>query len=340
MGENFDFIFIYSKQTSFLDFKSRLDSISKSSKVNIVAHLIEKDEVEEKVSKIKDPKMICSSPLEAPIVGKVLEKFPNIKWVHSLYAGVDKFLQIDKIGKNNEITLTNARGAYSDALGEYSVLAILYFNYHVPQYITAFENKEWKRIIDNQLVNKKTICIIGYGQNGIGVAKRVKYAFNMHVIGIVRTMRDNIEGKEFCNELYDFSQMNENIIGKSDFILATLPETKETINIFDSKFFNKMNKNAVFINIGRGTAVVEDDLYEALTKETIRGAVLDVTQKEPLEKESKLYTVSENKLLITNHTGDRTDKYDEQCYDVLLKNIEEYVTRKKLITVVKKDIGY
>ena len=45
-----------------------------------------------------------------------------------------------------------------------------------------------------------------------------------------------------------------------------------------------MNKNAVFINIGRGTAVVEKDISDALNNNTIRGALLDVTQKEPLEK--------------------------------------------------------
>ena len=193
----------------------------------------------------------------------------------------------------------------------------------------------------NELGDKKTITIIGYGKNGVGIAKRVKPAFNMKVIGVVRVKRDNVEGKEFCDEIVGFDGLNENIIGQSDFILATLPQTKQSVNLFDKTFFSKMKKNAVFINIGRGSAVVEDDLVEALNSNTIRGAVLDVTQKEPLEKTSKLYDIPKEKLLITNHSGDVTDSYVDQSYAVLLKNLKSYLTQgKKLETIVNKELGY
>ena len=75
---------------------------------------------------------------------------------------------------------------------------------------------------------------------------------------------------EFCDEIYTFEEVTKEIIYKSDYIYATLPETPKTINIFDANFFNSMNKNAVFINIGRGTAVVEKDIADALNNNTIR----------------------------------------------------------------------
>lgn len=219
-------------------------------------------------------------------------------------------------------------------------MALLYFNYHIPSYINAFSQRQWHRPT-NELVNNKTILIIGYGKNGIAIAKRVKPAFNMKVIGVVRTMRNDIEGKEYCDEVYGFSQMNEEVISKADFVLATLPQTKMSVNVFNGEFFKKMKRSAVFINIGRGSAVVEDDLVDALNGGVIRGAVIDVTQKEPLEKESKLYDVSAEKLLITNHSGDVTSQYVEQCYEVLLDNIKSYImNNKKLVTVVNKEQGY
>lgn len=343
MEKSFEFIFLYSKSGYSFDLeilRERVKKLSELVNIKIVMNEVEIEEISRDCEKVKDPKMICFNRLGAPFLEKLLERFPKIKWVHFLSAGVDKLLKDTQLKNNPEIILTNGRGAYSDALAEYSILSILYFNYHIPQYFTAFQNKEWKPIIDNQLVNKKVICIFGYGKNGIAIAKRVKYAFNMYVIGVIRKMREDIEGKEFCDEFYEFSQINEGFFSKCDFVIATLPQTPQTINLFDKKFFEKMKKNSVFINIGRGSAVVEADLYEALAAGKIRGAVLDVTKKEPLEKDSKLYTLTKDKLLITNHTGDRTDMFELQSCEVLLKNLESFLTKNKLETVVRKELGY
>ena len=337
------FAFIYNQKTNFFDFPlltKHLEKLESESNSKIVCHFIDISEIEAKSKEIPHLDMLCCLPSEAPYISTILEKYPNIKWVHSLFAGVDKFLQVKQIKEDSSIILTNARGAYSDALAEYTIMALLYFNYHVPIYFDGFTNREWVRPV-NELVDKKTITIIGYGKNGVGIAKRVKPAFNMKVIGVVRVKRDNVEGKEFCDEIVGFDGLNEDIIGQSDFILATLPQTKQSVNLFDKTFFSKMKKNAVFINIGRGSAVVEDDLVEALNSNTIRGAVLDVTQKEPLEKTSKLYDIPKEKLLITNHSGDVTDSYVDQSYAVLLKNLKSYLTQgKKLETIVNKELGY
>ena len=131
---------------------------------------IEIQEIEAKTKEIPLLDMVCCLPAEAPYISAVLQKYPNIKWVHSLFAGVDKFLQIEKVKNDSSIILTNARGAYSDALAEYTILALLYFNYNIPTYLTSFTKREWQRPL-NELVDKKTITIIGYGKNGIGIAK-------------------------------------------------------------------------------------------------------------------------------------------------------------------------
>lgn len=339
----FTFGFLYNQKTNFFDFpllESHLKKLSEESQTKIDCHFIEIQEIEAKTKEIPLLDMVCCLPAEAPYISTVLQKYPNIKWVHSLFAGVDKFLQIEKVKKDSSIILTNARGAYSDALAEYTILALLYFNYNIPTYLTSFTKREWQRPL-NELVDKKTITIIGYGKNGIGIAKRVKPAFNMKVIGVVRVKRDNVEGKEYCDEVIGFDGLNDEIIGQSDYILATLPQTAQSVNLFDKKFFAKMKKTGIFINIGRGSAVVEDDLVEALTNGTIKGAVLDVTQKEPLDKTSKLYDVPKEKLLITNHSGDVTSSYVEQSYAVLLKNLKSYLmNNKKLETIVNKELGY
>ena len=162
----------------------------------------------------------------------------------------------------------------------------------------------------------------------------------MKIIGIVRELRENVEGKEYTDELYGFNQMNKDVINKADFILATLPETKESRGLFNKQFFENMKKDAVFINIGRGSAVVESDLIEALNNDVIRGAVLDVCQHEPLDKNDKLYDLPKNKIFITNHSGDFTTDYIDQAYELLIQNIKSFIKTGKLATIVRKQLGY
>ena len=118
-------------------------------------------------------------------------------------------------------------------------------------------------------------------------------------------------------------------------------QTQQSVNLFNREFFANMKSTAVFINISRRSAVLEDDFVYTLDNNVIRGAVLDVNQREPLEKENKLYDVSQDKLLLTNHSGDLTSQYVEECYVVLLDNIKSYITKdKQLVSIVDKEQGY
>ena len=340
--KKFSFAFIYDQVTNYFPFDkltTLLSSISSQENCEIIPYYIEQNEIDSKIKEIPDLDMVTSDPKCAPFIPKLLNHYKNLKWVHSMFAGVDKFLAQKEIFDNNEITLTNARGAFAGPLAEYTILAMLHFNYNVPTYMECQEKHQWKKLT-NTMIDKRTLLIIGYGRNGVAIAKRAKCGFNMKIIGIVRELRQDVEGKEFTDELYGFDKLNKDVIGKADFILTTLPETKESRGLFNKKFFESMKKDAVFINIGRGSAVIEEDLIEALNNNVIRGAVLDVCQHEPLDKEDKLYNVSKDKLFITNHCGDFTTDYIDQAYELLVQNIISFIKTGKLATVVRKQLGY
>ena len=192
----------------------------------------------------------------------------------------------------------------------------------------------------NKMLDKKTLLIIGYGNNGLCLAKRAKAGFNMKIIAVKKIINGDFPGKEYIDELYSLENLPDKSINEADFIYATLPETKETINIFNKNFFKKMNKNAVFINVGRGNAVVEEDIVDALENNVIRGAFLDVTPVEPLNKDSKLYNISPNKLLITNHSLCINDGRIDDGFNFFYKNIENYVKTGKPLTIVDKKRQY
>ena len=341
--KQFSFAFIYDKATNYFPFDKLtklLSSLSSQENCEIIPYYIEQNEIEEKIKEIPTIDMVTSDPKCASFIPKLLNHYnKNLKWVHSMFAGVDKFLAQKEILENDDIILTNARGAFAGPLAEFTILSMLYFNYNVPIYMESQEKHNWNKLT-NTMINEKTLCIIGYGKNGIEIAKKAKFGFNMKIIGVVRELRENVEGKEFTNELYGFNQLNKDVISKADFILTTLPETKESRGFFNKKFFESMKKDAVFINIGRGSAVIEEDLIEALNNNIIRGAVLDVCQHEPLDKDDKLYSVSKDKLLITNHSGDFTTDYIDQAYELLLQNIKSFIKTGKLSTIVRKQLGY
>ena len=146
--------------------------------------------------------------------------------------------------------------------------------------------------------------------------------------------------KEYVDEFYTMGNLSDKTINEANFIYATLPETNETINIFDKYFFKKMNKGAVFMNFGRGNAVVEDDIVEILENNVIRGAVLDVTPSEPLNKDSKLYNISPDKLLLTSHSLAFTDDIVDTGFEFFYNNLENYLKTGKPITIVDKKKQY
>ena len=248
-------------------------------------------------------------------------------------------MKIEELSKNENILFSNSKGAYSEALGEIGITSMMYFSYNLFSYIDFMKKKEWSKPSNNSLLNK-TLLIIGYGNNGVCLAKMAKLGFNMKVIGVNRTKREDVPGKEFTDELYSIKDLPDNVINEADFIYATVPSCPETNNMFDKNFFKKMNKNSVFINVGRGNAVNEDDIVEALENNTIRGAVLDVTKNEPLNKDSKLYTISPNKLLITNHCFCHVPEGSKNGLECFLNNLRSFLETGKPINIVDKNRQY
>ena len=296
---------------------------------------------EEELQKIKDIKfdIICSFPFFSQYVEYALKNFSTIKWVHSLAAGVERFLKLYLISKNDKLIFSNSKGAYSEALGEVGITSMMYFSYNIYSYTEYMKNKEWTKPRNKSLFNK-TLLIVGYGNNGVCLAKIAKHGFNMKVIGVNRTKRDDVPGKEYADELYSIKDLPDKAINDADYIYATLPSNSETDNIFDKNFFKKMNKDAIFINVGRGNAVNEEDIADALENNIIRGAALDVTKKEPLEKNSRLYKISPNKLLITNHSLCIVPEGTANGFECFIKNLKNYLKTGQPINIVDKERQY
>ena len=300
-----------------------------------------KGNYEEDLNKLKNIKfdIFTARPLFVKLTTDILKTFPTIKWFHSLAAGIEKLFSIDSLWNNDNIAFSNSKGAYSECLGEVGITSMLYFSYNLYSYVEKMKNKEWSFRL-NKMLDKKTLLIIGYGNNGVCLAKKAKNGFNMKIIGVKKRINEDFPGKEYLDEFYTLENLPDKVINESDYIYATLPSTNETTNIFDKNFFKKMKKDAVFMNFGRGDAVVEEDIVEALENNIIRGALLDVTPSEPLNKDSKLYNISPEKLLLTSHSLAFTDDIVDTGFEFFYNNLESYLKTGKPITIVDKKRKY
>jgi D-2-hydroxyacid dehydrogenase (NADP+) len=185
----------------------------------------------------------------------------------------------------------------------------------------------------------KTLAVVGYGNIGSTCAMAAKRAFGMRVIGVNKFPEMvTKEERAHADEVVGLDQY-ERVVKEADFILGSLPKMVSTDNFFNGpNCFSKMKKDAVFMNIGRGTTVDEEDLANALYSGTIRGAVLDVFKKEPLPVENRLWYAPN--LFMTPHCADQDKDWLLRTMDIFGKNLANYVTGQNLVNPVDKEFAF
>jgi D-2-hydroxyacid dehydrogenase (NADP+) len=256
----------------------------------------------------------------------MLEKATNLKWIQAVTAGVDSFL--DQPALRKELIITSASGMHGPQMSEMAILFMLAFNRNFPRNVKNQSNRIWERW-PARLLSKKNVGILGVGKIGQEIARKCK-AFDMIVYGINRSHRD-LE----CLDYYYAPGELLNVIGELDYFISVLPSTPQTRNMIGMKEFSVMKPSAFFINMGRGDAVNETDLIEALKTGKIAGAGLDVFFREPLPPESPLWEM-EN-VMITPHVGGVSDIYIEQALPIVRENLRRYLNheQKDLINLIE-----
>lgn len=244
---------------------------------------------------------------------ETLEKYPNLKWIQLLTAGFDG---IDfKYLESRGIKLNNANDVFSIAIAEDVLSKMLYFNKNMHAYDQNKTNKVWQSIPVTHEIQGSTVGILGVGSIGVETAKRLK-AFNTKTLGYRRSSDKN----PFFDKIYTDQAGLEVILKESDYIILALPSNKYTDHIINKDTLALMKKDAVLINVGRGSLINEDDLIKALENNELRGASLDVTEVEPLPSESKLWSLPN--VFISPHTSNLSPHTEKRLVERLTINIE------------------
>jgi len=179
----------------------------------------------------------------------------------------------------------------------------------------------------------RTVLVVGLGGIGTQTAKRA-HGLGMRVIATRGSRR---EGPAYVDYVGLADEVNE-LATQADVVINTAPLTDRTRGMFDTAFFAAMKSTAYFISIGRGASTVTADLVTALETGAIAGAGLDVTDPEPLPEGHVLWTMP--RVIISPHTGGRSDKGRDRLFLLVQENLRRYVAGEPMLSVVDIKRGY
>lgn len=257
-----------------------------------------------------------------------ISKMKNLKYILLTSIGFDQ-LPKDKV-LNQNIMVTNNKGGYSIPIAEWIVMCILQIYKKSKMLYKNQSEKIWHLDYGLDEIDGKTVGFLGTGTIAIEAAKRLK-PFGVEILGYNTNGRDI----EYFDRCYAKDKMDE-IFKNSDIVVAIMPCTKETEGIIDKTKFDLMKNDSVFINVGRGKIVNEEDLIDSLDK--FKGVALDVFVNEPLDKESILWE-AEN-VMVTSHNSWVSKKNEKRTANLIYSNLEKYIKRDTVKNIVNIKRGY
>ncbi|WFA08072.1 hydroxyacid dehydrogenase [Tissierella sp. Yu-01] len=253
---------------------------------------------------------------------KVMEAGKKLKVISRYGAGTDN-IDINSATELG-IQITNAPVANCNSVAEHTIALILACASNIAYMDNQVRKGNWEERNRTKSieVENKVLGLIGLGRIGRSVASKAYNGLGMKVIGydpyISSDNRiENIEIVDDINEVYK----------KADFISLHIPATAETKGTVNGEAFRIMKNTAYLINCARGEIVNEDDLYDALTSNQIKGAAIDVMCQEPPVSNHPLFEL--NNLIFSPHNGALTVEAMDRMGIHAAMGIDEVLTGLK-----------
>lgn len=251
----------------------------------------------------------------------------NLKWLNSVYAGLD-FMPMDVLIERG-ITVTNGAGINALTIAEYVVMGMLTTAKGYRDVVRAQERHEW--LLDSpgkrELAGSKAL-LLGFGAIGQLIKPRLE-AFEVEVAVVRRSGGEGVLTPDAWRGK----------LGEFDWVILAVPATPETDGMIGAAELAAMKSDAVLVNIARGAVVDQDALVDALREKRIGGAFLDVTTPEPLPPEHPLWDL-DNAHVTMHLSGRAQDKMFQRSAQRFLDNLDRYLKGEAIGPVFDPRRGY
>ena len=285
----------------------------------------------------EDPDIIAKELEDAEVIigepsPKLLRSAKNLKWMQITWAGADRYTG----NFPGNVILTNTSGAFGRIISEYTLGMILSMYKRLPQYYVNQKKKVWADLGCEKSLMRKRVLILGTGNVGSSIAQKL-HAFGTYNMGINRSGKS----VNHFDEIHPMDDLDA-LLPTADIVIGALPKTATTKGLFDYRRMQRMQQDAVLVNVGRGTMIVTTDLEKLLAEDHFYGVILDVVDPEPLPESSPLWTC--DRVLLTPHVSgigfDHEPMTEAFIWDICRENLRRYAASQPLNNVVDVEAGY
>jgi len=256
-----------------------------------------------------------------------LAKFPNLKVIFSLAAGVDHLFYDPDLPDVPVVRMVEP--SLTAGVAEYIVLHVMRHHKDQRRFEAQQKAKVWREYFAPPAWTRR-VGILGLGVLGSTAAGMLR-PIGFHLAGWSRTPKQ-VEGVE---SFHGGGQLIE-MVAQSDILVSILPKTPSTENILNAELFARMPRGASLINAGRGDQLVEEDLLDALESGQVSQATLDVFREEPLPADHPFWI--HPKITVTPHSGG--DPFPETAAKAVAENIMRFRRSEPLPNLARREDGY
>jgi phosphoglycerate dehydrogenase-like enzyme len=215
---------------------------------------------------------------------------------------------------------TNTPGVLDESVAELTMTLILAAARHFVPLASGMRGSTWTSRMGDE-ISGKTLAVVGVGSIGKTVARMAAFGFGMKVVGCVRSAQPGeaeMEKNGIARVTWDFADA----VRDADFVSLHIPATPENAQFINAARLAAIGSRAWLVNTARGAVVDETALFDALAAARIRGAALDVFEREPYvpADPAKDLRTLEN-VVLTPHMGSNTVEANRRMGQRALANI-------------------
>jgi phosphoglycerate dehydrogenase-like enzyme len=277
------------------------------------------------------------------------EEMPNLAWIQFHLAGIDHVANNPLL--RSKVQVTTMSGAAASQVAEFALMSILALGKRLPLMVADKAEKRWAedRLRRFQPLDLRgaTVGIVGYGSIGREIA-RLCHAFGARILAAKLDLKQ-LEDQGYMQEgLGDLNadlvermyppQALQTMASECDFLVVTVPLTRDTRGLVGDKVLAALPSHAFLIDVSRGGVVDHGALITALNEGKLAGASLDVYPLEPLPERSPLWDLPG--VIVSPHVAGASSRYYEQATGLFAANLQRYIEGQMLFNLFDPKLGY